>query len=43
MKAIYSLCLVFLLAQGCSRHVVIEPETVSKQNDSDWIIKSSPR
>ncbi len=43
MKPIFLLCLVFsAFTLGCARHVVVEPEELTKQNNSDWSIKSAP-
>jgi len=42
MKPIFLLCLVFSFILGCARHVVVEPEELTKQNNSDWNIKSAP-
>lgn len=38
-------CLVIglmLSASGCTRRVVIDPDRVAQQNDSDWKIKKTP-
>ena len=35
------LFVLFALA-GCSRHVVVDPETVASRNDPDWKIHAAP-
>ena len=27
---------------GCSRHVVVDPQTVASRNDPDWTVHSAP-
>lgn len=42
MRRIATLILVVFGIAGCARHVVVNPEEVSRHNSPDWIVKSAP-
>lgn len=42
MRHIVTLILVAFGIVGCARHVVIDPEEISRHNSPDWIVKSAP-
>lgn len=42
MRRIVTLILVVFGIVGCARHVVVDPEEVTRYNSPDWIVKSAP-
>ena len=42
MKMPLIVFIIVVIFVGCSRHVVVKPEDVSKLNDNEWTIKSKP-
>lgn len=42
MRRIATLILVVFGIAGCARHVVVNPEEVSRYNSPEWIVKSAP-
>jgi hypothetical protein len=37
-----TLILVVFGMAGCARHVVVNPEEVSRYNSPEWVVKSAP-
>ena len=42
MRPIVILILALFGIVGCARHVVVNPEEVSRYNSPDWSVKSAP-
>ncbi|MEP6879749.1 MAG: hypothetical protein ABI865_12970 [Nitrosospira sp.] len=42
MRRIVILILALFGIVGCARHVVVNPDEVSRYNSPDWVVKSAP-
>jgi len=42
MKRIFILISFIFCANGCARHIVINPEEIIRYNNSDWSVKNVP-